>query len=275
VGLARDRDAAGLVRRLVAAVTARAAETGCSGWHVLFPESGLGERVAVPGDEAFLHRHDVQFHWFNRGYRAFDDYLAALRSSRRKNIRRERRAVAERGVVLARKTGGDIEAEEWSAFFSCYTDTFRKRSGHDGYLTRAFFDRLLEKMGDQLMLVVARLEGEVIASSLFLFDSRRLYGRYWGALADIRYMHFEACFYQGIEFCIERGIREFDPGTQGEHKLLRGFEPVETRSLHWIADRRFRAAISDFLERERRNVSAYGRQAARYLPFRQSGVASK
>jgi len=270
-GFAPGEDVGRRARELVEAVIGRAAALGCSSWHLLFPERGFVEFVAAPGKETFLQRRDVQFHWFNRDYASFDEFLGALRSSRRKNMKRERREVAAQGVTLERKTGGQIDPEEWAAFCECYTATYRKRSGHEGYLTAAFFDRLLERMGEQLMLVVARRDGEIVASALFLFDSRRLYGRYWGALENIRYVHFEACFYQGIEFCIERGLREFDPGTQGEHKLLRGFEPVETRSLHWIADPQFRAAISGFLERERRSVRAYGREAEAYLPFRSGG----
>ena len=147
-------------------------------------------------------------------------------------------------------------------------NTYRKRSGHDGYLNGDFFDRLRETMSGNLMLVVARREGEVVACSLFLFDANRLYGRYWGALQDISCLHFEACFYQGIEFCIEHGLKEFDPGTQGEHKLMRGFEPVKSASYHWIADSRFRFAIAEFLDHEKRGTDQYRQQAEAYLPYR-------
>ena len=189
-------------------------------------------------DEArvLLRREAVQFHWFNSGYSSFESFLASLRSSRRKNLKRERRKVAEQGVVLQRKTGSDISDLDWLAFYHCYMDTYRKRSGHDGYLNRNFFDRIRYSMTEQLMMVVARKGEETIAASLFLFDSTTLYGRYWGALEEISCLHFEACFYQGIEFCIERGLQGFDPGTQGEHKLMRGFQPVKTASCHWIKD---------------------------------------
>jgi predicted N-acyltransferase len=148
--------------------------------------------------------------------------------------------------------------------------TYRKRSGHDGYLNRDFFDRLRETMAGQLLLVVARRDDEIVASSLFLHDSNRLYGRYWGALQDVSCLHFEACFYQGIEFCIEHGIQKFDPGTQGEHKLMRGFEPVKSASYHWIADTRFRAAIADFLNHEKRSTDEYQQQAETFLPYRKT-----
>ncbi len=244
-----------------------------SSWHLLFPGERLRTALVEMKEEgAFLHREAVQFHWYNRGYQSFDGFLATLRSSRRKNIKRERRLVAEQGVSLQRKTGAEISDEEWQGFFLCYMSTYRKRSGHDGYLNRDFFDRLRAAFASQLMLVVARREDEVVACSLFLFDSKRLYGRYWGALQEFSCLHFEACFYQGIEFCIERGLQEFDPGTQGEHKLMRGFEPVKSTSYHWIADSRFRRAIADFLNHERRSTESYKKQAETFLPYRKAGL---
>jgi predicted N-acyltransferase len=242
---------------------------GFSSWHLLFPGKRLqAALVGLKDDGAFLHREAVQFHWFNRGYRSFETFLAGLRSSRRKNVRRERKRIAEQGVIVQRKSGCEISNGEWEAFYQCYLSTYRKRSGHDGYLNREFFDSLRESMADQMMLVIARRDAEIVASSLFLFDSRRLYGRYWGALEDVSCLHFEACFYQGIEFCIEHGLSEFDPGTQGEHKLMRGFEPVKSASYHWISEPRFRAAIADFLNHEKRSTDSYQQQAETFLPFR-------
>lgn len=176
--------------------------------------------------------------------------------------------VLEQGITMQRKSGPEISDEEWQGFFDCYMSTYRKRSGHDGYLNRDFFDRLRATMTTQIMLVVARHADEIVACSLFLFDSRRLYGRYWGALQDFSCLHFEACFYQGIEFCIEQGLQEFDPGTQGEHKLMRGFEPVKSASYHWIADKRFRLAIADFLTHEKRSTEQYKVEAETYLPYK-------
>ena len=244
-----------------------------SSWHLLFPGQRLRAALLELKDEgAFLHREAVQFHWYNRGYNGFDDFLATLRSSRRKNLKRERRLVAEQGISVQRKTGAEITDEEWQGFFHCYMSTYRKRSGHDGYLNRDFFDRLRTTMASQLMLVVARHADEMVACSLFLFDSDRLYGRYWGALQDFSCLHFETCFYQGIEFCIENGLQEFDPGTQGEHKLMRGFEPVKSASYHWIADSRFRAAIADFLDHEKRSTDMYKKEAETFLPYRKGGL---
>lgn len=240
-----------------------------SSWHLLFPGRRLQTALLEMKEEgAFLHREGVQFHWYNRDYTDFVNFLATLRSSRRKNIKRERRLVAEQGISMQRKTGADISDEEWQGFFLCYMNTYRKRSGHDGYLNREFFDRLRKSMAEQLMLVVARHDDEIVACSLFLFDSRRLYGRYWGALREFSCLHFETCFYQGIEFCIEHELQEFDPGTQGEHKLMRGFEPVKSASYHWIADSRFRVAIADFLNHEKRSTDEYKNQAEALLPYR-------
>ena len=256
---------------LLDAIHQIAASHHYSSWHLLFPGLRLQTALVEMKDEgAFLHREAVQFHWFNRGYNEFDDFLMSLRSSRRKNVRRERRLVAEQGVSLQRRNGPEISDEEWEGFYQCYMSTYRKRSGHDGYLNREFFDLLRATMTEQLMLVVARSGQEIAACSLFLYDSNRLYGRYWGALQDISCLHFEACFYQGIEFCIEHEIQKFDPGTQGEHKLMRGFEPVKSTSYHWIADTRFRAAIADFLGHEKRHTDEYQQQAETYLPYKKN-----
>lgn len=244
-----------------------------SGWHLLFPDRALqqGFRDLLDKD-ALLKRQAVQFHWYNREYQNFNDFLLSLRSSRRKNVKRERRRVAEQGISLQRKSGHEISDDEWQGFYQCYMDTYRKRSGHDGYLNQAFFDLLRKNLSDQLMLVVARDDSAIVAASLFLFDSNTLYGRYWGALQDVSCLHFEACFYQGIEFCIERGLQIFDPGTQGEHKLMRGFEPVKSASYHWLADGRFRVAIADFLEHEESSTDKYQQQAEDYLPYRRDAA---
>lgn len=244
--------------------------TGASGWHLLFADRVLQQSLSRCNGLSLLRREAVQFHWFNRGYRTFDDFLAGLRSARRKNLKRERRKVAEQGITLHRRIGVDILDEEWQAFYQCYQDTYFKRSGHPGYLKQGFFTQLREHMADQLMLVVARDSEKVIAASLFLFDKDTLYGRYWGSLADVSCLHFEACFYQGIEFCIEMGLTKFDPGTQGEHKLIRGFEPIKSASYHWIADTRFRLAIEDFVEREKEGSDMYQKDAETLLPFKKT-----
>lgn len=252
-------------REMLGAISDRMETEGISGWHLLFSHQPPPRSDRFP----LLKRRDCQFYWRNRGYRQFDDFLAALKSGRRKNVRRERRSMSRQAIEIQRKTGESISDQEWAHFYHCYRHTNLKRSGHDGYLDRAFFELLRRRMPEQLMLVTARLEKAPVASALFLFDRHNLYGRYWGSLEAVSNLHFECCFYQGIEFCIERGLTRFDPGTQGEHKLLRGFEPVQTESWHWIADRRFRQAIASSLQQERVAVARYARQAAGYLPFRQ------
>ncbi len=268
IGIADGANRSDVIESLFEHVRHKAAELGCSSWHLLFPDAELAKAVGRTAPDHLLRRQDVQFHWLNHAYSGFDDYLSALRSSRRKNLKRERKAVHAQGVTLERRTGDDITEQDWSAFYRCYCNTYLKHSGHPGYLNRAFFDLLLERMRGSLMLVVARQGEDVVATALFFHDSRCLYGRYWGSLAKVDCLHFEACFYQGIEFCIEKGLAEFDPGTQGEHKLLRGFEPQMTCSYHWIADRRFRAAIADFLKSEKQSTQAYGERAAQFLPFK-------
>ena len=269
VGISPDAVADDVFKSLLNAIHQLATSQVFSSWHLLFPGLRLQQALLEMKDEgAFLHREAVQFHWFNHGYDHFDDFLASLRSSRRKNVRRERRRVTEQGVSIQRKVAAAISDEEWQGFYQCYMNTYRKRSGHDGYLNLDFFNRLRETMSDSLMLVVACRGESIVASSLFLFDKNRLYGRYWGALEDISCLHFEACFYQGIEFCIEQGLKEFDPGTQGEHKLMRGFAPVISSSYHWIADTRFREAIADHLQDEKRGTESYRKQAEAYLPYR-------
>ncbi len=272
IGVIADAKASEVYPAMIDAVQQLVLSRDYSSWHLLFPDQPSQQVIGDLMDHsALLYREAIQFHWSNPDYAGFDDFLATLRSARRKNIKRERRKVAEQGVSLQRKTAAEISDQDWQDFFQCYMDTYRKRSGHDGYLNFDFFQRLRLSMAEQLMMVIARKDGKNVAASLFLFDSKTLYGRYWGAMEDISCLHFEACFYQGIEFCIERGLQKFDPGTQGEHKLMRGFEPVKTASYHWIKDLRFRAAIADFLSQEKNSTDHYRQQAIKFLPYRKEG----
>ena len=239
-------------------------EQGASGWHVLFPEQAESSLWQQTG--AHL-RIGCQFHWFNNHYRDFDDFLATFSSRKRKNLNKERRRVSEQGVQLHRLTGEAITEEHWRRFYHFYQITYAKRSGHGGYLTADFFRRL-HAMRDQLLLVIA-CEGETaIAGALYFFSSTTLYGRYWGAIKDVDQLHFEACYYQGIEFCIERGLQRFDPGAQGEHKIQRGFQPVLTYSRHWLAHPGFHEAVGRFVAEEADHVRDYRQQACALLPFR-------
>jgi predicted N-acyltransferase len=270
IAMQESLDAANTLSAFIGEVQRLAITEGVSSWHLLFADESLQSQFESNKDSAILRRQAVQFHWFNHQYQHFDDFLASLRSSRRKNLKRERRKLFEQGVTMKRLVGTNIGDVEWQAFYHCYQDTYLKRSGHSGYLNKAFFTQLREHMADQLMLVVALQQESVVGAALFLFDNDTLYGRYWGALQDVSYLHFEACFYQGIEFCIEQGLSKFDPGTQGEHKLIRGFEPVKSASYHWIADSRFRAAIEDFVDHEKDATEQYRQEAETLLPFKKA-----
>lgn len=239
-------------------------EQGASGWHLLFPDQQAREMLA---DLPLVERQACHFRWFNRGYEDFEAFLAAFNSRKRKSVRRERRRVAEQGLTLSRLSGADIEAHHWRFFYHCYANTYLVR-GQRPYLSEAFFRRLAQTLGEQLLLVLAWQGAEPVAAGLYLFDEQALYGRYWGCVREYDALHFEVCYYQGIEFAIERGLKEFDPGVQGEHKILRGFEPVLTWSLHWLAEPAFHRAVADFCQQEARHVTAYRDEARTLLPYR-------
>ncbi len=233
-----------------------------SGWHLTFPATPLMPHPQVS------ERISCQFHWHNRDYQSFADYLQYFTSRKRKSVNKERQRIAQQGVTLQRKCGADISADDIAFFYRCYQDTYQRRRSWP-YLNRAFFEQLRKTMSQQMMLVMASLDETPVASALYFFDDQTLYGRYWGALDDIDGLHFEACYYQGIEFCIENNLQRFDPGTQGEHKISRGFEPVITRSYHYLQHPGFAQAVADFTDEERQQVLSYQQQATSLLPFRQ------
>ena len=248
---------------------------GYSSWHLLFADQQTSELLETKG---LMKREDVQFHWQNRSpvshekYRDFSHFLEGFRASKRKQIKRERRKISDQQIQIQRRSGAEISASDWADFYACYQATYLKRSGHSGYLNKTFFDLIATSLAEQCMLVTAHREEQLIASSLFFFDDKRLYGRYWGALSSHDCLHFEACYYQGIEFAIERRLECFDPGTQGEHKLVRGFEPTKTRSFHRISDPDFAKAIDQFLQQERQHTDRYREAAESYLPFHKGPV---
>lgn len=244
-----------------------------TGWHCLFPsdcENGFWRGLG--GQE----RLGCQYHWFNEGYADMEAFLATFTSKRRKTLKRERSKVAEQGVRLQRLTGDAITPDVWELFWQFYRATYLKRSGHEGYLTPEFFSAIYASMRDSILLVMAWQGDEAVAAALNFFSGDTLYGRYWGALRDIECLHFEACYYQGIEFAIERGLQRFDPGAQGEHKIPRGFRPVLTHSWHLLMHPGFQAAVGDFLARETPGILAWQQEAAKGLPFRdaQSGESA-
>ena len=235
-----------------------------SSWHCLFPDLQQVELLQSLGVSL---RKGVQFQWFNRGYRDFDDFLSSLNASKRKMLKRERRKVKEQGVRLLRIAGNEVSDQQWQAFFQFYTMTYLKR-GSLPYLNLVFFQQIAATMGEQMLLVMACKEDKEIAAALSFVGEATLYGRYWGCLEECDGLHFETCFYQGLDYCMEQGIKRFDSGAQGEHKIARGFEPITTYSAHWIKDDRFAKAIEQFLVREQISLQHYKDDAASYLPFR-------
>ncbi len=235
-----------------------------SSFHVLFPTDH--ERRYLE-DDGMMTRKSCQFHWHNDGYASFDDFLGRLTSVKRKKVRRERRRIAEASVTFEHLRGDEPGAEDWDAVFEYYSHTFLRR-GRAPYLNREFFDEIARTMPKNLVIILARFDGRPIATAICFRGDRTLYGRYWGSLADFHSMHFEACYYQGIEYCIREGLARFEPGTQGEHKLSRGFTPTATWSSHWIANPGFSRAIKRFLDQEHEHVEAYMRELAGHTPYR-------
>jgi predicted N-acyltransferase len=254
---AREREA------LAAAALELAKQT--SSLHVLFAEEG---DAAVLRTQGMLMRRTVQFHWRNEDYADFEGFLARLSHARRKNIRQERRRVREAGVSLRRLEGEAIGREQWEFFNRCYRRTYAQH-GSSPYLSLEFFLRLGTALTGNVMMVLAERAGQPIAASLFLHDRETLYGRYWGALEHVPLLHFECCYYQAIEHAIERGLRVFEGGAQGEHKIFRGLLPVETLSAHWLAHPRFARAVEDFLEREGQGIARYVDELCEHSPFKE------
>jgi uncharacterized protein len=261
VGMDEDQ----CLRAALGAVKKLATQRNISSWHLLFPEEALSEKLLAVG----LHRRAAtQFHWFNEGFNCFEDFLATFNSRKRKALNKERRRVTEQGLVLKTLSGQDIEPQHWEQFYRFYQLTYAKRSGHSGYLSREFFVDTAAGMGDQVVMVLAYLETKAVAGALYFRSSDTLYGRYWGCEQEYDCLHFEACYYQGIEYCIANKLAHFDPGAQGEHKIQRGFRPITTWSNHWIADARLAAAVGDFTRREARHNEEYRQAATQMLPFK-------
>ena len=188
---------------------------------------------------------------------------------KRKGLRKERRRVAEEDVTLSMRDDTELKEQDWLAFYRFYQMTYAKRSGHGGYLTREFFTEVAPRMGSQVLLAMAEQDGKPIAGAMYFRDAETLYGRYWGCIKNVDFLHFEACYYQGIEYCIRHGLKRFDPGAQGEHKIQRGFEPTITRSSHWVARPELDTAISDYTRSEQKHIEQYRQDACSMLPFRQ------
>jgi uncharacterized protein len=223
----------------------------------------------LAGQEGFLRRTDKQFHWENRGYDGFGAFLGDLSSAKRKNLRRERAAVAAEGVSFEWLSGGDLTESVWDAFFDCYTTTGNQK-WNPPYLTREFFSRVGESMGEQVLLVMAKQSGRYIGGALNFFDDTTLYGRNWGSIGYVPFLHFEACYYQAIDFAIAKGLMRVEAGAQGAHKLLRGYLPQPTYSAHYIAHAGLRCAVADYLENERVAVAEHIEELGEQAPFRKT-----
>ncbi len=254
-----------IVRVLMDEIRGRHGDKKSATMHLLFAGKELHEKLH--SDQHLLLRRGIQYHWLNKGFSEFDDFLATLKSRNRKSMKRERNKVIAQNIEMQRLEGSEIEPTLWREFHRFYQMTYLKRSGHGGYLSQDFFERIGRTMPESLMLVIARYEGKIVAAALNFKDSRHLYGRYWGCLQEFDFLHFETCYYQGIEYCIEKGLICFDAGAQGQHKLKRGFEPVWTWSSHWINESGFRRAIDDFIVQENRYLEAEMIACKNALPF--------
>ena len=239
-------------------------QIGASSLHITFLEKTEWEAA---GQEGYLLRNDRQFHWHNRGYGDFDQFLSALSSSKRKNLRKERASVVQDGITFDWLTGRDITEAHWDRFFEFYMDTGSRKWGNP-YLNRDFFSRIGASMADQILLIMAKRGQRYIAGALNLMGEGILYGRNWGALEYIPFLHFETCYYQAIDFAIARGLSKVEAGAQGEHKLLRGYMPEETYSAHYIAHKGLRRAVDQFLVQEREAVTEHIDELARHGPFK-------
>ena len=252
---------------LLAAMVQATGEWGYSSAHLTFL---TGDDREVCEEAGLLIREDRQFHFIDRSYENFDGFLASLSSRKRKNIRKERKA-AQEAVRIHRLRGDELKAHHWDVFYRCYTDTGARKWGRP-YLNREFFARIHETMADDILLVMAERDGELMAGALNFIGSDALYGRNWGALAHVPFLHFELCYYQAIEAGLELGVPRVEAGAQGEHKLARGYEPVVTASAHYLAHPGLRDAIADYLERERLQVGYEVEVLAGHTPFRKSPI---
>ncbi len=234
--------------------------------HITFATEQDASEMAAKG---WLQRNDIQFHWHNQGYSNFSDFLAALSSSKRKNIRKERQAIVDNGISFELVTGGDLKEQHWDHFYKFYMDTGSRKWGQP-YLTRKFFSLINETMKNETLLVLAKREGKTIAGALNFIGGNTLYGRNWGCLENHPFLHFETCYYQAMDFAISRGLKTVEAGAQGEHKLARGYVPEKTHSLHHLAHPGLSRAVAEYLEHERAAIDENQHELGEHTPFRHS-----
>ena len=246
-----------------------AAKNNISSWHILFP---MEEEVDFYDDSNLSIRKNAQFIWFNKNFESFEDYISSFRARHRKNVKKERDKIKKQDLILETFSGENLSYDLLNKFYKFYLSTNIKRSGFSGHLTKQFFLNFPPTLFKNLVIVFAKKKStdEMVGGSLFFRDNKNLYGRYWGCIEEFDCLHFECCYYQGIDYCIKNKLQKFDPGVQGEHKIKRGFSPTETYSAHWIADERFREAIEDFVNKEERHINYYLEDAKKLLPFKTS-----
>jgi predicted N-acyltransferase len=262
--LLADQDDGEAASALIAAAIQLAEESACSSVHLLFPDEKELPRLERAGLKL---RKDCQFHWHNRDYRTFDDFLATFSSKKRKNARRERRIVAEAGITFRHLKGHELDEQLWRMVYRLISITFMRR-GSLPYFDLEFFTDISRDLPDDILVVLAERDEQAVAAAIFFVGPETLYGRYWGSDSDYNALHFETCYYQGIDFCIENGLQAFEPGTQGEHKVSRGFIPVTTWSAHWLAQPQFFDAIGEYLEAEHRHVEQYMQAIDERSPYK-------
>ena len=262
--LLRDRKDTEAAAVLLDAAIQLAGETECSSLHVLFPAP---DDLPLLRDAGLHIRKDCQFHWHNNEYSDFDDFLATFSSAKRKKTKRDRRRVAEAGITFRRLHGNDLDAAMWEIVYRLISMTFMRR-GSLPYFSLDFFKEISRSLPKNILVILAEMRGEPIAASVFFESDRALYGRYWGSSGHYDALHFETCYYQGIEYCIDSGIALFEPGTQGEHKISRGFVPEATWSAHWLKQPEFFSAIGNYLDEERRHVERYMDAVDSHSPYK-------
>lgn len=265
--VARDADAPQVRAALAAGLKTVVQRTGVSSAHVTF--AGAADMAALE-QAGFLARTDQQFHFLNPGYSSYDDFLSTLVSRKRKALKRERREALSSGISIDWLTGRELTEAVWDDFFAFYMDTGGRKWGRP-YLNRLFYSLVGERMSDDILLVMAKRNGRYVAGAINFIGADTLFGRHWGCIEEHPFLHFEVCYHQAIDFAIARGLKVVEAGAQGEHKLARGYEPVATRSAHWIEHPGLRRAVADYLVQERREVEAVGEYLAEHGPFRKDG----
>lgn len=257
-------------RQLLMAMSDEVDNLGVSGLHINFSDDSTDQLIR--GQSHWLERIGCQFHWHNRGYRDFADFLDAFNSRRRKNIRKERELSTHQGISFDWRTGSQLSEVEWDFVYACYANTYAVR-GRSPYLQRDFFSLLSERMPEAIRIVLARQGSRFVAMAFSLVGGDTLYGRHWGCLSDFNSLHFETCFYQGLDLAMSEGLQHFNAGAQGEHKLIRGFEPEITRSWHYLRHPGLRQAVAQFLHEESAATHHYMTEARTMLPYKHEACA--